>query len=118
MIFASFDTCNPVSADLAIVKDIATFARISMDISKSICLCTWKEILESHTYRKRENILLIYRGMLFLLERRFETFMNVILFKQIIQDNVVENLSEDILFFALFEQEWSLPSLKYGELCS
>ena len=35
--------------------------------------------------------------MLFLLERRFETFMNVILFKQIIQDCHVENLSEEVI---------------------
>ena len=35
--------------------------------------------------------------MLFLLERRFETFMNVILLKHIIQECQVENLSEEII---------------------
>ena len=32
-----------------------------------------------------------------MLERRFETFMNVILFKQITQDFYVENLSEEVI---------------------
>jgi hypothetical protein len=54
-------------------------------------------ILEKYTYRKRKHILLMYRELLFLQERRFETFMNVILFKQIIQDFYVENLSEEVI---------------------
>ena len=48
-------------------------------------------------YRKWKNILLMYRGLLFLLERRFETFMNVTLFMQIIQDFWTGYLSEDIV---------------------
>ena len=54
-------------------------------------------IIEKYTYRKKKNILLMYRGLLFLLERRFETFINVIICKQIIQDCYVENLSEEII---------------------
>ena len=54
-------------------------------------------VLEKYTYRKRKNFLLIYRGTLFLLERRFETFMNVILAKQIIQDCNAENLSNEVI---------------------
>ena len=46
--------------------------------------------------RRRKNILLTYRGLLFLLERRFETFLNVILFKQILKEFWVENISENI----------------------
>ena len=42
-------------------------------------------VIEKYTYRKRKNFLLMYRGLLFLLKRRFETFMYVILFKNIIQ---------------------------------
>ena len=37
-------------------------------------------VIEKYPYRKRKNILVIYRGLLFLAERRFETFMNVTLF--------------------------------------
>ena len=54
-------------------------------------------MVEKVQYRKRKTILMTYKGLLFLLKRRFETFMNVILFQQIIQDNIVENLSEDII---------------------
>ena len=55
-------------------------------------------VLEKSTYRKRRNFLLIYRGTLFLLEKRFQTFMNVTLVKQIIQECNLENPSnEEIL---------------------
>ena len=46
-------------------------------------------------YRKRKNVRVTYRGLLFLLER-FEIFMNVVLFKQIIQDNIAKNIPEVI----------------------
>ena len=52
-------------------------------------------VLEKSTYRKRKNILLIYRGTLFLLEKRFQTFMNVTLVKQIIQECNMENPSNE-----------------------
>ena len=53
--------------------------------------------IEKVQYRKRKNILIAYRGALFLMERRFEVFMNVILFKQIIQDNFVGYISEEMI---------------------
>ena len=52
-------------------------------------------VLEKSTYRKRRNFLLIYRGTLFLLEKRFQTFMNVTLVKQIIQECNMENPSNE-----------------------
>ena len=42
-------------------------------------------VVEKVWYRKRRNFLLIYRGLLFLLERRFETFLNVTLFREVLQ---------------------------------
>ena len=54
-------------------------------------------VIEKYPYRKRKNILVIYRGLLFLAERRFETFMNVTLFMQIIQDFWTGYLSEEII---------------------
>ena len=42
-------------------------------------------VTEKVWYRKRKNFLLIYRGLLFLLERRFEIFLNVTVFREIIQ---------------------------------
>jgi len=58
-------------------------------------------VVEKVQCRKNKNIPMTYRGLIFPLERRFETFMTVILFKQIIQDNAAENLSEDILLFLI-----------------
>ena len=39
----------------------------------------------------------MYRGTLFLLERRFETFINAILYKKIIQQSYTEKLSEEVI---------------------
>ena len=41
--------------------------------------------------------MIAYRGLLFLIERRFEVFMNAILFKQIIQDAIVGEMSEEMI---------------------
>ena len=51
-------------------------------------------VVEKVWYRKRRNFLLIYRGLLFLLERRFETFLNVTLFKEVFQIIGMYNPSE------------------------
>ena len=42
-------------------------------------------VIEKVTYRKRRNVLLIYRGLLFLLERRFEIFLNITIFRETFQ---------------------------------
>ena len=54
-------------------------------------------VIEKVTYRKRRNLLLIYRGLLFLLERRFEFFLNITLFREIIQIIGTFNPSEAIV---------------------
>ena len=41
--------------------------------------------------------MIAYRGLLFLIERRFELFMNVVLFRAIIQEIVNDTLTEDII---------------------
>ena len=51
-------------------------------------------VVEKVWYRKRRNFLLIYRGLLFLLERRFETFLNVTLFREVLQIIGMYNPSE------------------------
>ena len=38
--------------------------------------------VEKNQYRRRKNILIAYRGLFFLIERRFEVFMNVVLFQK------------------------------------
>ena len=54
-------------------------------------------VIDKFPYRSRKNILVIYRGLLFLAERRLETFMNVTLFVQIIQKFWTDTLSEEII---------------------
>ena len=41
--------------------------------------------------------MIAYIGLFFLIERRFEVFMNVVIFQQIIQDNVIESISEEMI---------------------
>jgi len=54
-------------------------------------------VIEKVVYRKRRNLLLIYRSLLFLLERRFEIFLNLTLFREIIQIIGEFNPSEAIV---------------------
>jgi len=53
--------------------------------------------VEKNQYRRRKNILIMYRGLFFLIERRFEVFMNVVLFQKIIQNIVREQISEEMI---------------------
>ena len=56
------------------------------------------------------------RGLLFLLERRFETFLNVTLFKQIIQDVWMENLTENIVVCLIRAgMVFAMPFLEFGK---
>ena len=41
--------------------------------------------------------MIAYRGLFFLIERRFEVFMNVVLFQKIIQNIVKEQISEEMI---------------------
>ena len=46
-------------------------------------------------------MLIAYRGLLFLIERQLEVFMNVILFKNIIQNSIVKDISEEMILCCL-----------------
>ena len=53
--------------------------------------------VEKVQYRRRKIILIAYRGLgVFLIERRFEVLVNVIIFKQVIQNAIVRDISEEI----------------------
>ena len=54
-------------------------------------------VVEKFSYRRSTNFLLIYRGLLFLLERRFEIFLNVTLFREIIRNVGIHNPSEAVV---------------------
>ena len=57
----------------------------------------------------------MYRGLLFLAERRLETFINVTLFVQILQKFWTDTLSEEIIT-CFTRAEWFSLSQKYGKV--
>ena len=81
-----------------ILTNISCLVEYKMDLFICEIVCD-NYVIKKYMYSKRKNFLLIYRSLLFLLERRFETFMkfNVILFKHIIQDFWTEKSSEEIV---------------------
>ena len=54
-------------------------------------------IVEKQQYRRRKNLLICYRGIQFLLERKFEMFINITLFQTVIFPTMKEMIMEDYL---------------------
>ena len=54
-------------------------------------------IVEKQQYRRRKNLLICYRGIQFLLERKFEMFINITLFQKVIFPTMKEMIMEDYL---------------------
>ena len=54
-------------------------------------------IVEPHMYRDRKNIMRTYKGFQILIERKFEIFMNLILFRNIISTVWTEEFSQEVL---------------------
>ena len=55
--------------------------------------------VEPHIYRNRKNIMRTYKGFQILIERKFEIFMNLILFRNIISKVWTEDFSEEVLIY-------------------
>ena len=53
--------------------------------------------VEPDIYRNRKNIMRAYKGLQILVERKFEIFMNLILFRNIISKVGTEELSQEVL---------------------
>ena len=53
--------------------------------------------VEPHIYRNRKNIMRTYKGFQILIERKFEIFMNLILFRNIISKVWTEEFSQEVL---------------------
>ena len=53
--------------------------------------------VEPHIYRNRKNILRTYKAFQILIERKFEIFMNLILFRNIISTVWTEAFSQEVL---------------------
>ena len=54
-------------------------------------------IVEPYMFRNRKNIMRMYEGLQILVERRFEIFMNLILFRNIISKVWTEEFSQEVL---------------------
>ena len=54
-------------------------------------------VIEKQQYRRRKNLLLSYRGIQFLLERKFEVFINVTICKKVIFPTLKEMVMEEYL---------------------
>ena len=54
-------------------------------------------IVEKQQYRRRKNLLICYRGIQFLLERKFEVFINITIFQKVIFPTVKEMIMEEYL---------------------
>ena len=54
-------------------------------------------IVEPYAYRNRKNLMRTYKGFQILIERKFEIFMNVILFRNIISKFWTEDFSQEVL---------------------
>ena len=77
------------------LKKSATYIKYYGCISKGFDDFVCKKYLD----RKRKNILIVYRGLLFLIERfHFFFIFYVIVFKEIIQNKIVgDSLSKEII---------------------
>ena len=53
--------------------------------------------VEPHSYRNRKNIMRTYKGFQILIERKFEIFMHLILFRNIISKVWTEDFSQEVL---------------------
>ena len=54
-------------------------------------------IVEKQQYRRRQNLLMCYRGIQFLLERKFEVFINITLFQKVIFPMIKEMVMDEYL---------------------
>jgi hypothetical protein len=53
--------------------------------------------VEKQQYRRSKNLLICYRGIQFLLERKFEVFINITIFQKVIFPTVKEMIMEEYL---------------------
>ena len=54
-------------------------------------------VIEKQQYRRRKNLLICYRGIQFLLERKFEIFLNITIFQKVIFPTIKEMVMEEYL---------------------
>ena len=54
-------------------------------------------VIEKQQYRRRKNLLLCYRGIQFLLERKFEVFINITICQKVIFPKLKEMVMEEYL---------------------
>ena len=101
------DAVNGQSQNIALVTNTSSFVQVVLYLElKPACgriggrpMEQGFFVFEKYHHRRRKNILIAYRGLLYLIERRFELFMNVVLFRAraSIQEIINDILTEDII---------------------
>ena len=101
--FLKISSMNKEKRNLILMRELKS---ILMDVyipSEHIKSLFQKEInsesfvLEKEQYRKRKNLLICYRGIQFLLEKKFEMFINITIFQQVIFPTMKEMMMEEYL---------------------
>ena len=98
-----FTAMSKEERDLTLMMELKTIllkVNISSEFIKSLLqekLNSESFIVEKEQYRRRQNLLLCYRGIQFLLERKFEIFINITLFQKVVFPVIKEMVMDEYL---------------------
>ena len=116
----SFTSMSKEERDLTLMMELKIIlleVNIPSELSKSLLqekLNSESFIVEKQQYRRRQNLLLFYRGIQFLLERKFEVFINITLFqkvvfpmiKEMVMDEYLSDINNDAIVCLLSATSW------------
>ena len=86
----NFRTMSKEERDLTLMMELKRIlweVNVPSEYIKSLCqqeLNSDSFVIEKQQYRRRKNLLLCYRGIQFLLERKFEVFINITICQKVI----------------------------------
>ena len=99
----SFTSMSKEERDLTLMMELKRIlweVNIPSELIKSLLqekLNSESFIVEKQQYRRRQNLLLCYRGIQFLLERKFEVFINITLFQKVVFPMIKEMVMDEYL---------------------
>ena len=112
----SFTSMSKEERDLTLMMELKRIlweVNIPSELIKSLLqekLNSESFIVEKQQYRRRQNVLLCYRGIQFLLERKFEIFINITLFQKVIFPMIKEMVMDEYLhqqrYASLSSKSW------------
>ena len=99
----SFTSVSKEETDLTLMMELKRIlweVNVPSEYNKSLLqekLNSESFIFEKQQYRRRQNLLMCYRGIQFLLERKFEIFINITLFQKVIFPMIKERVMDEYL---------------------